>query len=880
MRFALRRVAASIVAALLWSSGVFAADPLHAPAPFSAPTSPPPSEVVLVTDAANRALQIGLPSVADELTNTALARTDLTLELRNQLLLLRVSALLEENQVKEAEQTLQQFSGPPTPASRLRAAMVSARQRRFDAARTDLAAVKPEDIADGDRGWYYYTQGLLANAAKDLTRAILLYGQAADAANGSLSKARFILAGDEARLIAGDTSDANIASLRQQMERNAGGNTGYSAVGPLATALYIRGDRGGAISVLQTQLQYLPRDQRLRNDEWSLLLGIIAGPGDGVGRNALRNLLTSGVDRDKQRVALQLLARNAKTDAARRDEFRAKLDELIGLPKPHPLLEELLLFRAQLALNDRKNGQPDLARAEEDASQLLQQFPGSQLKGYALGILTNVAWERGQYRNAANLAARSREQVEPGETRARLGLLIAEADFRAKDYSTAAEAYASAIAEAPTGVALGDLMFQQVMSLIAARQLEPAAKLLDERSHDARFDTQNRWRAEWNLARALQANGNATLAYGRLNQLLDIAPDSVSIPPDLRARMRWLQAQLSFEVGEPQRTVALTTALLNDLKGLDAALTADIASTTLLLEIQASFAANKNTTSASTTELLKRLRADYPGTDAAVRSFFFEAETAARNGQLGDAQGLLKTVADNFPSSPRAPLALYQAAGYAEQQGQSRNYQEANNLLDKLVTTYRGSDLVFYARMRQGDLLRKLQEFGRAEQVYSELDNNPAYANHPERIRAQLALADTAAFQSGSDPSHLETALRIYERLLDLPNSSAPLELRAEAGYKYGLRLSLVGRASDAIRAWGLVVDLLHQASDKPEAFGAEGRYWLSRTLVSLGDLLRREGKIDQAREAYGLVLRTGLPYGSVAQDEMAKLAPGAAGSR
>jgi tetratricopeptide (TPR) repeat protein len=137
----------------------------------------------------------------------------------------------------------------------------------------------------------------------------------------------------------------------------------------------------------------------------------------------------------------------------------------------------------------------------------------------------------------------------------------------------------------------------------------------------------------------------------------------------------------------------------------------------------------------------------------------------------------------------------------------------------------------------------------------------------------QLALADTYASQAASNPGHLEEAHRIYERLLDLPTAS--IDLRVEAGHKLGLSLSRHNRPESAMRVWGLVIGLLTQSDKKPVTFSAQGRYWMARTLLRFGDLLRAQGRIEQAREAYELVLRTQLPGVNAAQDALNSLSPG-----
>ncbi len=878
MSIVTRRVAAAALLAAVLVTPV-AAQESRAPAeslgpvvPLAGPATPASGGSLLTYQSAERALELGFPSAAIELYQALLSGAGVAgTAAGNELLLGLATAYLSDNRVAEAEQTLRRFYGPPTPPLRLRLALVAARQKRYDSVRAELSAMRVEDLPEAERGWFYFLEGVLADVANDFNRAGEWYQRAVDSAQSSLVRARFALAEQQSKMMLRNPTDAEIANLRQNIERYSGRSLGYRAVSDLAVALNARGERAAAVTLLQTQLQTLSREQKLVSDEWSLLLGLIAGPNDGTGRNALRNLITHGTDRDKQRVALQLLARGS-AEPGRGAEFRAKLDELIGAASPHPLLEELLLFRAAHALTDRREGQANLARAETDATQLLERFPGTQYRALAFEILTNAAWERGQYRNAANLATRAREYLPPGELRSQAGVLVAEAYFRGNDFSSAAEAYRAALAELPAGVSAGDLMFQQILAEIRAGRLEPAAALLDERSRDPRFDAANRWQAEWNLTRALQAAGQTGAAYGRLNQLLNDPANAASIPTELAARMRWLQARLSFDAGEPRRTLALTEALLGSLGDLEEALRRDIASTTLLLQVQANFALNGDAPGEQATALLRRLRADFPGTDAAVYSYVVEADAAARQGRLVDAQNLLTSLAEGFPKSEYAPYALYQAARYAEQRAQPSNYREANNLIEDLVRRYPESDLVFYARLQQGHLLRKLTEFGRAQQVFADLNNNERFASHRGRAAAQLALADTHAAQAANDPSHLDASHRIYERLLDLP--SAPPDLRAEAGYKYGLSLARRGQTENAIRIWGLVMGFLTQADRSPVAFGPEGRYWLARTLLEYGNLLRQQGRVGEAREAYDLVIRTNLPGAGMAQEAVARLQP------
>ena len=846
-----------------------AQESLTPPTPFAGTAEAPAGGRMLAIASAERALHMGFSSIAAEIFQQLLEDQELSGTVRNRVIVQLVTALLEDNRVPAAQQALQKFVGLPTPSYRLRVALVATRTRDYEAARREFEAFTAEDLPAEDRSWYYFVEGVLADVARDFNRSAAFYQQAIDAASSNAQRARFSLARSQLRLMLGEFNESQVATLRQTLERNAGRSAGYAAVSQLAVALNGIGRRGEAVSLLQDQLQMLPREERSAADEWRLLLGLIAGAEDGPGRNALRTLLTNAADHDKQRVALHLLA-NASRAAGRRDDFRAKLNELIGAPTTHPLLEDLLLFRAQTALSIG-----EFATAETDANRLLSEFPGSQLKAAALGVLTSSAWQQARYRNAALQATNARAELPAGETRVALGVLVAEAYFRAGDFRSAADAYGAAVEEAPLGVSLGGLVFQRILSEIEARRLDQAQEHLNRFTTDARLDVVNRWRAEWNLARALQAAGQTRQAYERVNRLLS-EPASAQREPELRARMAWLQARLSFEAGEPARTLTLAQALKEVLEPLDPALRSNLASTLMLLEAEANFALNAPERTAAALDLLRKLRADYPGTDAAVYSYIVEADDYARKNQFVDAQNLLVKLADDFRDNPYAPYALYQAALYAERRGQNAYYEEAYKLLESLIRFYPRSALLFDARLKQGDLLRKLNDYGAAQQIYELLVNE--FSQHQDIFAAQLALADCHAAQAATDASHQESATTIYERLLDLP--TAPVDLRVEAGFKYGLSLARRGLAARAYSVWWpRVIDPFLLDAANAAKLGAKGPYWMSRTLLELGGVLEQQSKLDQARQAYDLIISKGLPGAALAKERLARFQQPLAGT-
>lgn len=837
--------------------------------------TPPPGRWIVQEEAARRALQLGFSPAAGNLLQALLDSSETPEGVKNRLVLELTAALLDQGRLADAERTLGRFSGARPAAYHLRAGLLAAYGKQLDTARAEAAQVKNDELPEAERGWGYFLSGMIAELSGDLNRQREAYDEAMKHTVSELQHARFDLERSRVRLLSSPATEQEAANLRQNMEHLQGQAYGYSFARTYAIALNALNRKPEAVAVLQRQIQSVPPEFNQELDDMRLLLGLIAGADSGVGRNALLNVLDRATSTQRQRVALQLLARSGGSGAARSD-FRSKLDQLIAAPTPHPIKEDLLVYRAQVALREKNYG-----RAEEDAKTLLESYPGSQLRTQALSVLTSVAWELRRYRMAADHAAQLRAELPAGDARAQLGVLVAEAYFRAGDFRNAADAYGSAQREPPAGVASGKLLFQRVLAEISAARLDVAQALLDEAARTAAIDPVNRWQAEWNLARALQVQVQTAQALQRVTRLV-VESAAASLPLDLLVRMAWLQARLAFESDAPAEAIRLVDALLVRLDApataaLPAALKTDVASTSVLLKAQALLALSKTRPAAAKEglEFLKKLRDDYPKSDAAIYSFIAEADYYSARNQIVEAQHLFTNLADTYPDNKYyAPFALYEAALNVERRGQDSYYDEADRLLERLVTSYPDSDLVFYARLKEGDLLRKLNKFGAAQQVYEDLVNH--FAQHQDVLLAQLALAECHYAQAASDPTHWESAQTIFERLQDLP--TAPVDLRVEAGFNHGHAQVRRGNSAQAETTWWLVINTFLLDPAKAAELGAKGRYWMSRTLLELADLYEKGAKLDQARRAYELILQEKLPGEALAQQWLSRFKAPAGG--
>jgi cellulose synthase operon protein C len=858
-----------------------AQDALNLPVPLApAPEVSSPAMDALTRQAANRAQQMGFPSLAAQFFGQLLdkanrypllpgsgapARAELSLEL--------ATALLDDGRPLEARKVLEASPGPRGSAWHLRAGLADMRLRDLQGARGELDRVKPEELAAADRPWRFFLDAVLAGSVGDTIRSAELFTQAERSATTELERARFSLEREKARLLTGNVSARTAEEARQNAERFRGTATGYDFLRAYAVMLDGLGRKADAVAILQRQIGILPAQERVRGDDFRLLLGMIAGAADPVGQRALIQLIESGSDPARRRMGLQLLA-TASSAGPAHALFRAELDKLIAAVPQDAILEDLLLFRSVWALGDHDNTQ-----AEDDAHSVLEKFPGSPLTGYARSVLTGSAWEQRRYRTAADDAFQARAALAPGEARSELGVVVAEAWYRAGDFRSAADAYEAALREPPSIVRPGELMFQLIKADIEegraaaeagrADRADPLAEAradLDRLSAGGGFDPVDRWEAEWNFASALEQIGQTGAAYARLNRLL--APGATAgLPAELRARLAWLQAKLSLDAHEPAQTLRLVGAMAGSLAGIEGPLRTELESMGALLKARASFELGRDPDALG---ILARLRSDFPQSDAAVRSYIVEADHYVAQDKIVEAQQLLTHLADHFPDrGDFAPYALLQAALLAERLGQDKNLKEADKLIEALVTKYPSSPLVFEARLKQGDLLRRLNDFPKAQQVYESLRDN--FPQNPEVIYAELALAECHNAQSANDPSHAESAIALFAELRD--RVDAPVDLRIEAGFSLGYLYERLGQNAQAGTVWWRdVVSAFLLDPARAREIGGHGRYWMTRTLIELGELNEKQGRIGEARRAWQLVLTAGLPGASLAEEQLDRL--------
>ena len=199
----------------------------------------------------------------------------------------------------------------------------------------------------------------------------------------------------------------------------------------------------------------------------------------------------------------------------------------------------------------------------------------------------------------------------------------------------------------------------------------------------------------------------------------------------------------------------------------------------------------------------------------------------------------------------------------------TKNYTDANAIIERLVKRYPQSDLIFAARFKQGDLLRKLNYFPQAQQVYEELVNNDKFSHHGDAIYAKLALAECVNAQASGNPVLLADAQAKFEELRD--RVDAPVDVRVEAGYNLGALLARRGDTKKALEVWWRDVAHAFLVGDKAAAAKlldekSTARYWMTRTLLEAGALFEKQENLEEAKAAWRLIISAKLPGESLAQ--------------
>lgn len=818
-------------------------------------------------DAASLALESGLSATAVELYEALLA--DVGIQDRELLEPYRwglVAALVAQGEFSQAEEVLDLVTTQgPDARWRLYRAIVSY-GLDADALEASIApmlvGIDPTELDPIDLPWLYLLRGAVADVVGDAEQAREYYLKAEDFAASRMQRAFFSSMALRQKMLLAEAEEGVLVEIRAKLDSFSGQPAAFPFLREYVVLLHRLDRDGEALEALEAGLANTGAGySREERAELLLLKGLILGSNSEAGWSALKELVRVGAVGDSTAMALQLLARADGREA----ELMVFLNEIISGPEPHPLLGMLYYIRCQLALANPETA----AIAEADARYLLEQFPGLDEITNVYRLLAYGALRRSppQYRVAADYLLNLRDQGAGQVDLAELNRMIGDCYFMNGDYENAVDFYTASRAASVNESAINAVFLRLIISEIRSGMLEAALIHVDEADFSGSMDRADRWRAEWNIAQALQADGQIEVALERVRSLIE-GQGTGGVAAALDMRLRWLEAHLSLVLKE-DAILERIAPLLARLESLpEGALDPDesMSLKTELQFLQAQALVQSEDVEAGFS-VMSDLRDSAALSVAAQRSYFFEAAYHASIGDFRSAQQVLVDFSLKYPLSLLAQQALFQAALHCERRG-PESYPEAALLLDQLVQDYPDSQLIYYSGLRQGDLLRLMNDFAGAQLIYENLIK--AYPGHELRYIAELSRADCiAALAQGDDVQMLEAAA-ILERLLDTPD--LPSDFHVEVGHKWGTILQERGEVSDAREVFGLIT--ARYMLDAQNALGLEsvGRYWLSRTVFSLGEMLEEAGEVEEAKRLYRKMVAFNLPGRNLAMARVDRL--------
>lgn len=832
------------------------------------------SSLVMRMDAANDALSVGLASVADKICAEILQEPNLPERMRFDLLTIRVRALLMQERYAIAA-TVAGELGSERPEALLFRAITLGLNRDPVTAAGLLGQINADGLSPEYAAYYTFSSALIAESQADTSRASRLYDRALTQAIDTGSRLALDMAFRRWRLRSGTpVSDADIASLRQSARDLQGQRAGFEAARLLAFSLGQSGRTSEAITLVEDQLALLPIREGDLAAEFHFIKALLLGESTERGQAALQEVLRLSQNRNLLQLALRLFS-TSLSSREDNDSAISFIGSLIERAGGHPLQDELLAVRARLNLSENR-----LNDAEADANRLLAAFPASPLRPGTIQLLAYIAYSRQppQYRLAADSLSRLRSEIADTDKRWLYGLLVADCFYLNGDFENAADSYASIYPQAlPQD--RGSILFQRTLSDIRAGRANEVPAYLDQAYTLPDFPLNDLWQAEWNYISSLKASNALAEAYARVRLVAERA-DRFSNDPLLRLRFFWLEAQLSIDSRQPQgtpervdRLLAIVESLPSDQ--LDAAFRSELVARLLLLKGQALLQLERPTDALA---VFAQVRAFDPASEAAALTYLSEARYYASQGGLIEAQQQFIALVDAIPQSPFAPLALWEAALQSEQRGLNSSYAEAIQILERIPREYPRSSMRFYARLKQGDLSRRLGDFAAALLVYERVLSE--FRTHSQRLRAELNRADCLLALGATNAVSLDEAAAQFGRIFDLPDS--PPSVQAEAGYKWGYALTQQKNRERAYTVWWLVVSRLlaiNEPLGQPASGAASGiqldanaRYWVGRALVDLAAGLEADSRFQEARHAYEIIISHALPGRVLAEGKLLRL--------
>jgi len=809
-----------------------------------------------------RAARFGLAAIGIDYLRPLIDDPDLTEEEQEQAFLALLTALIQHGDPAEVIRLLREEGPTNDPARSLRWAMADFLLGNTLQSQNRIRRISPESLDSSDRGWYYLTQGLIASRRGDPSQAAEFFNEASRAADSPFLQDNFDSIRARLDILRGEVDEATVLSLKSQFESAVSLPMRFQLAREYALVLMGQGQTENAIEFLDQFSRNTEADDATIADQILLPLAVFRGLGNSEGRATLWEILRTGSDRDNLRITLNLLLREIdEAKLSQSDTFAS----IISTRPDHPIRDRLIFAQAQLLSRLGKQ-----AEALELVEMLIKDYPGTPVLQAARLSSAFLAWQQSppQFRRAATWLLEVVPDLQP-EQRPFYLHLAGDLYYRNRDYSSAASAYFQAWALKPTE----ETAYQYTLSLLQNGQPDLALEWSNANLvNNPLISAVVSWRINWNLASILIKDGRAEEALGQIETVLS----NEQLAPSTRINFEWLQAYSLSLLGLDEDALQRVDKLLASLETQTTpAANEEVTSTpissstngsidsifaqTLLLKGEILF---KNAQPDEGTKIMASLRDRYPESRAAVLSYLFEARYFAGRDLSGEAQQRLVNLADRFPSSDYAPLALYEAAIIAESRRTPESIAEAIRYLENLVARYPNHELAIHARLKEGEILRSLGDFSSARLLFE--NTAKRYSTHPLQYQAEIGGAETVLANPDASPEDLLNAGVALAKVATVPN--VPPSVLLESQLK---RAETFRRAKQPETARRVLWENIEPLLDQRDSYNAAVAFWLSKSLLELSAWSDADGLPEEATRLLEIIDNQNLPGRKIARAKL-----------
>ncbi len=868
---------------------------------------------------ADEALAAGLSSTASGFYAQLLADPKLNEKDREHAGLGLSAAYIERTRTAEAKATVKFL--PKSARRTLREGLIALLENDTDGARAfsaelNIATLPPHEIA-----WGHALRWMVAGAESDNLNINLAQEAIARTAVSEEQRQRIEVLGYRAMIVAGKVEQRTVSALRDLASDAKGTPLAFDYARNLALALAHLKDAKGAAQALANAGK-LPE---ARQAEADLLAGLILGADSPEGRERLKEAARNPANVAIRLTALRALVAAADprndTDAAKPTDTKAIANEVNDFllrrnpgqlsyfcPRDLKVLDSIHLARAQLMLFAGSR-----EKARQAAEDLLKDVPASPLVREATRTLAIAAWGDGSYRLAAtHLTTLAESSVEP--ERAQLRIAAADCLFLAKDFVLAEKAYAALQKDAADTKISEDAFHQRILCLLETSDEISAwnrtTEVIEEAARSNRSRTREPiWSAVWSLIedmRKANHSADADRLLARLSPLIQGARI------DFELRFSWQRALLAIANNNPGEASRLADEIGRKLANLPAdeplaelrKAAPELRGHAALLKARTAL----NSNAAKGLDELVALRSQFGKVPAAAASYLVEGRHLASVGKHAEAQARFESLAKEFEGETAlkefAALGLYEAAEQAVLQAPTdgeNKLKDAVELLERFTETYPQNALIFRVSLRRAEILRSLGQFDKALLVLEGLIRDKP--TDPARPQAEMAKADSLfglaqlrRDRNGQlDRQRISRAAAAYERIAEAWSKDSD-DVKIEAWYKWAL--TLVERAKtetglEAAATRGEARKILlrplatlreataRAATEATRQLSSEGRLWLSRSILLMGETCEQDGDRGEAIAAYQIIVtvnqgqpagQSRLPGQSTAESKLATL--------